>query len=169
MVLFLAVPPLWEEPPTAFSAAISHPGSVVEDVCLSLWQMFRLYCTCTIVICHCFSHQLLVNLLPAVTTTLQSILHWFFNFIFFFLNWRVWMYKNCKTREQKWQSFISKSHNYQLHLLMYIVLMHKRLLCNARKIYFFSSIFAAKHISLTVPSWQTTHNIDLLTEWAVPS
>lgn len=85
MVLFLAVPPLWEEPPTAFSAVISHPSSVVEDVCLSLWQMFRLYCTCTIVICHCFSHQLLVNLLPTVNTTLQSILHWFL--IFFFYSW----------------------------------------------------------------------------------
>lgn len=51
---------------------------------------------------------------------------------------------------------------------MYIVLTRKHLLCNPRKIYFFSSIFIAKHISLIAPSWQATHDVDLLTELAVP-
>ena len=75
--------------------------------------------------------------LPSTQPCNQAFTFFFFTFL---MDWRVWMCKKCKTRELKWQSFSSKSHNYQQYLLMYTLLMSKHLLSNARKIYFLSSI-----------------------------
>lgn len=64
------------------------------------------------------------------------------SFFFFplFLNLRVWVCKNYKTRKLKCQFFISKSHNSWYLLLMYTLLKSKHRCRNARKINFLSSI-----------------------------